>query len=139
MHPDAHQIISQVYAAKKDSKAADRLISDYMPLKFSEYLIDLAGVQPDTKACSITRDMRNSIVKTAENFSVVVTGTRKDGETVTSGGVNLDKINPKTMESKEIRNLYFCGEVINVDGFCGGFNLQNCWSTAYVVAQNITS
>jgi predicted flavoprotein YhiN len=51
---------------------------------------------------------------------------------VTSGGVCLDEINSKTMESKLVSGLYFCGEVIDVDGFCGGFNLQNCWSTGFI-------
>ena len=49
----------------------------------------------------------------------------------------LDEIDNKTMQSKIVPNLYFCGEVLDIDGFCGGFNLQNCWSTAYVVAQSI--
>lgn len=118
-------------------KQIKNVISDYLPLKFSEYIIKISGIQPDTKACNITGIMRDKIVKFSENFTTQIISTRKDGETVTAGGVNSDKINPKTMESKEIDNLYFCGEVIDVDGFCGGFNLQNCWSTAYIVANNI--
>ena len=56
---------------------------------------------------------------------------------MTCGCVDLDEINPKTMESKVAPGVYFCGEVMNIDGFCGGFNLQNCWSTAYCVASAI--
>ena len=62
-----------------------------------------------------------------------------DGETVTAGGVNLKEINPKTLESKLKPRIYFCGEVMDIDGFCGGFNLQNCWSTGFVVAESIKS
>ena len=51
---------------------------------------------------------------------------------VTAGGVDVSQINPKTMESKLVKGLYFCGEVIDVDGLTGGFNLQNCWSTGFV-------
>ena len=58
-------------------------------------------------------------------------------EIVTAGGISLDEINSKTMESKLIKNLYFCGEVIDVDGLTGGFNLQNCWSTGYIAGSNL--
>ena len=70
-------------------------------------------------------------------FDITVISPAKDGEVVTSGGVSLDEINPKTMRSKLVEGLYFCGEVIDVDGFCGGFNLQNCWSTAAICGLNI--
>ena len=56
---------------------------------------------------------------------------------MTSGGIDLNEINPKTMESKFVKDVYFCGEVLDIDGFCGGYNLQNCWSTAYCVAFDI--
>ena len=56
---------------------------------------------------------------------------------MTAGGINLKEINPKTMESKIIKDLYFCGEILDIDGFCGGFNLQNCWSTGYIAAKAI--
>ena len=63
--------------------------------------------------------------------------TNKGEETVTAGGINLDEINPKTMEVKKVPNLYCIGEVLNIDGLCGGFNLQNAWSTAYICADGI--
>ena len=56
---------------------------------------------------------------------------------ITSGGVDVSEINPKTMESKLVKNIYFCGEIMDIDGFCGGFNLQNCWSTAFCAAEAI--
>ena len=67
----------------------------------------------------------------------MVKGTSKNGEVVTSGGVLLDEVDSRTMQSKIVPNLYFCGEVLDIDGLCGGFNLQNCWSTAFVAAQAI--
>ena len=60
--------------------------------------------------------------------------TLKQGEIVTAGGVDLNQINPKTLECKTIKGLYFIGEALDVDGLCGGFNLQNCWSTGFVAA-----
>ena len=83
--------------------------------------------------------VRDSIVNLLTNYRLNITGTAKGGEVVTSGGVDLNEVNSKTMESKIVPNLYFCGEVLDIDGFCGGFNLQNCWSTAYVAAQGIIS
>ena len=71
------------------------------------------------------------------NFEIIVTGKVPDGEVVTCGGVDLKEVNGKTLESKQHQGLYFCGEVLDIDGFCGGFNLQNCWSTGYIVAQSI--
>ena len=81
--------------------------------------------------------MRDKILKQLRNFEIEAVGTRPDGEVVTSGGVDLKEINPKTMESNIIPGVYFCGEVLDIDGFCGGFNLQNCWSTAFIAAQGI--
>ena len=58
-------------------------------------------------------------------------------EFVTSGGINLKEVNFKTMESKLVPHLFFCGEVLNIDGITGGFNFQNAWSTAWIAAKNV--
>ena len=71
------------------------------------------------------------------NFEVNIISTNKGEETVTAGGIDLNELNPKTMGIKNIPNLYAIGEVLNIDGFCGGFNLQNAWSTAYICAEAI--
>ena len=94
----------------------------------------------DGKQCHrIDGKMRDKILDKLQNFTVTAVGTVPDGEVVTSGGVDLNEINPKTMQSKLVNNVYFCGEVMDIDGFCGGFNLQNCWSTGYSAAQGIIS
>ncbi len=90
----------------------------------------------DEKCCNINGQMRDSILKTLQEFEIRVISSAKEGEVVTSGGVSLKEIDAKTMQSKLINGLYFCGEVIDIDGFCGGFNLQNCWSTGFVVGTN---
>jgi len=119
---------------KKDIK---NLVSDYVPRSMAEFILNQNGIGLDEKCCNINGQKRDLIIKSLTEFEVVVNSPTKEGEVVTSGGVSLDEINPKTMESKLIENLYFCGEVIDVDGFCGGFNLQNCWSTGFVAGGSL--
>ena len=76
------------------------------------------------------------LIHSITSLKLHVTGRIKDSEIVTAGGVDLDEVNSKTMESKILNGLYFIGEVLNIDGFTGGFNLQSCWSTAYVCSMN---
>ena len=116
-------------------KSIKNLLSDYVPKSFAEFILD----NPDEKCHRINGKTRDKILNRLQNFPVTIVGTVPDGEIVTSGGVDLKEINPKTMKSKIAHNVYFCGEVMDIDGFCGGFNLQNCWSTGYLAAQGIKS
>lgn len=116
-------------------KTIKNLLSEYVPKSFAEFILD----EPDRKCHTIDGKTRDKILDKLQNFTVTAVGTVPDGEVVTSGGVDLDEINPKTMESKLVPHVYFCGEVMDIDGFCGGFNLQNCWSTGYLAAQGIIS
>lgn len=119
---------------KKDIK---NLISNLIPKSLSEFVLKTNKISPETKCCDINKQMRDLIIKSINQFRITVISPAKEGEIVTSGGVSLDEINPKTMQSKLINNLYFCGEMIDVDGLCGGFNLQNCWSTGFIAGNNI--
>lgn len=114
-------------------KSIKNLLSEIVPRSFAEFILK----NPDEKCHKIDGKTRDEILKKLHNFEITVKSASKDGEVVTCGGVDLKEINPKTMESKLIEGVYFCGEVMDIDGFCGGFNLQNCWSTAYVTAQGI--
>lgn len=116
-------------------KSIKNLISELVPKSLAQYV--LKDIDEDEKCHKINGKQRDSILKHLRTFEVTVVSTAKEGEVVTCGGVSLDEINPKTMQSKIEDNLYFCGEVIDVDGFCGGFNLQNCWSTAFIAAESI--
>ena len=101
-------------------------------------LIRLSGIPEDTKVNSITREQRLRLVQLLKAFPVHVTGTRPvDEAIVTAGGVSTREINPRTMESKLVSGLYFAGEVLDVDGYTGGFNLQIAWSTGYVAGISI--
>ena len=134
LHPEDFELqkLLNLYP-HKDFK---NILSGILPLNFAKaFLEELAEI----KACKIDGKTRDYVLNKIHNFELTVTGTNKGEETVTAGGVDLSEINPKTMEAKRHRNLYFIGEVLDIDGFCGGFNLQNAWSTAFVAAENIKS
>ncbi|MBR7150005.1 MAG: NAD(P)/FAD-dependent oxidoreductase [Oscillospiraceae bacterium] len=93
-------------------------------------IIKRTGIDGETKVHSITREQRKVLIRTLKNFSVEVTGPRPVRDAIiTSGGVKVGEIDPKTMASKKIAGLYFAGEVIDVDAYTGGYNLQIAWAT----------
>ena len=101
-------------------------------------LIELSGIPADTKVNSITREQRHALLTLFKNFPVSISGPRPiDEAIVTSGGVVTKEINPRTMESKLISGLHFAGEVMDLDAYTGGFNLQIAWSTAYTAANSL--
>ena len=105
-------------------------LGELLPRKLIPVIIELAGINPHTKVHSITKAQRASLSKLIKAFPVEISGARPISEAiVTTGGVNVKEINPKTMESKKKTGLYFAGEVIDVDAYTGGFNLQIAWST----------
>ncbi len=118
-------------------KEIKNLLSQLVPKSFAQFLLIFINIDPDLPCHKIDGKMRDLIYKNLTDFEAVVTGKVPDGEVVTCGGVDLNEINSKTMESKKYKGLYFCGEVVDIDGFCGGFNLQNCWSTGFVCADAI--
>ena len=118
-------------------KNIKNLLSEIVPKSFAQFLLNKLNIDSKKKAHLIDGKTRALILNSLQNFKVTVYNTVKDGEIVTCGGVDLKEINSKTMESKLVKNVYFCGEVLDIDGFCGGFNLQNCWSTAYVASTAI--
>lgn len=120
---------------KNPHKEIKNLLSEYLPQKVVNFILSDVGM--NTKCHSINGKIRDLILERIHKFRIEIIGTNKGEETVTAGGVDLRQINSKTMEAKTIPNLYIVGEVLNIDGFCGGFNLQNAWSTAYIAAQSI--
>ena len=120
-------------------KSIKNLVSELVPKSFGEFILKKAGIAIDEKCHKIDGKTRDKILELLQNFAVTITGTDNAGEVVTCGGVALDEVNSKTMESKLVDGLYFIGEVLDIDGFCGGFNLQNCWSTAFVAACGVKS
>lgn len=133
------EIDLQTLLNKNPHKSIRNLISEFIPKSFAQFVLTNLDINPDEKCHAIDGKTRDLILNKLHNYEITVVGTFPDGEVVTCGGVNLKEINPKTMESKLLPKIYFCGEVMDIDGFCGGFNLQNCWSTGYVAAQGIIS
>ena len=101
-------------------------------------LVRLSGIPEDTKVNVITREQRQRLVELFKHFPVSVIGTRPiDEAIITSGGVSLKEVNPRTMGSKLVPGLYFAGEVLDLDAYTGGFNLQIAWSTGYVAGNAV--
>ena len=101
-------------------------------------LVELSGIPAEEKVNSITRQQRHDLLRLFKEFPISISGPRPiDEAIVTSGGVLIKEINPRTMESKLVSGLYFAGEVMDIDAYTGGFNLQIAWSTAYVAANSI--
>ena len=101
-------------------------------------LVRLSGIPGETKVHDLTREQRQSLLRLLKAFPVSVIGKRPiDEAIVTAGGVSLKEINPRTMESKLMPGLYFAGEVLDLDAYTGGFNLQIAWATGYTAAQAI--
>ena len=105
-------------------------LGELLPRKLIPVIIELAKINPHTKVHSITETQRATLCKLIKAFPIDISGARPIYEAiVTTGGVSVKEINPKTMESKKKTGLYFAGEVIDVDAYTGGFNLQIAWST----------
>ncbi|MGN0160740.1 MAG: NAD(P)/FAD-dependent oxidoreductase [Lachnospiraceae bacterium] len=108
------------------------------PKKFIPVIIQLTKIDENKKVNEISKAERSRLVELTKHFPVTLTGLRGYEEAIiTQGGVSVRQINPSTMESKVVQNLYFAGEVLDVDAVTGGFNLQIAWSTAYAAANAI--
>lgn len=106
-----------------------------LPAKLIPVAVRLSGISPEQKVNGITKEQRRAFGELIKAFPVNISGFRPiDEAIITSGGVSVKEINPKTMESKLVRGLFFAGEVIDVDAYTGGFNLQIAFSTAYSAA-----
>ena len=107
-----------------------------LPQKLIPVIIEKSGINPEKKVNEINKKERHRLVNLLKNFEVVIKGFRTiDEAIITSGGINIKEINPKTMESKLVEGLYFAGEIIDVDAYTGGFNLQIAYSTGYTAGQ----
>ncbi len=101
-------------------------------------LVRRSGIPEKTKVHSVTRSQRQNLVRLFKDFSISVTGPRPIAEAiVTAGGVRVGEIDPRTMESKLVRGLYFAGEILDTDAFTGGYNLQIAWSTGHLAGEHL--
>ena len=115
---------------KYQRKQLGNALTDLLPHKLIEPVLDAAFLAPDKPVHQVTAAERHRLAETLQDLTLVITGTRPIAEAiVTAGGVSVKEIDPKTMESKLVRGLYFAGEVIDVDAYTGGYNLQAAFST----------
>ncbi|MEA3293049.1 MAG: NAD(P)/FAD-dependent oxidoreductase [Patescibacteria group bacterium] len=122
---------------KSSNKLFKNCLNELLPKKLIPIIVKMSGINPDKKVNSITKEERKKLVCLFKKFSLRV--DRLDGfkkAIITTGGIKLDEVEQKTMKSKLIDNLYFSGEILDVDGPTGGYNLQVCWSTGYIAGEN---
>jgi hypothetical protein len=123
---------------EEKNKAFKNSLDKLLPKKLIPVVVMLSGIDGNKKVNEITRQERQNLVKLLKEFELTLTGLRGFNEAIiTQGGVNVKQINPTTMESKLVKNLYFAGEVLDVDAVTGGFNLQIAWSTGYAAGSHI--
>ncbi len=122
--------------AKYSNKNYSNALSDLLPSKLIPIFVSLSGIAPDRKVHTITKEERAAIVTLMKNLTMTLKKYRPIAEAiVTSGGVDVGEISPKNMESKKVPGLYFAGEVLDLDAYTGGFNLQIAFSTAVGAAR----
>lgn len=118
---------------KHSNSDFDNALVELLPRKLIDPFVELCGIDPRTKVHDITREQRRKILELLKALPVEITGPRPVRDAIiTSGGVNVKEVNPSTMESKLLAGLYFAGEVLDVDAYTGGFNLQIAWSTGHL-------
>lgn len=108
-----------------------------LPAKMIPVMVELSGIDPDKKVNEISKEERKNLVHLIKHLTLTIKGLRGWNEAIiTKGGVSVKDVNPSTMESKLVKNLYFCGEVLDLDALTGGYNLQIAWSTGYLAGNS---
>jgi predicted Rossmann fold flavoprotein len=136
--PQALDDALRTQAATAGKRQLVSLLPEEVPKRLGETLLALAGVAPEQKAAELSARARRQIVETLKQLSIPVSGTCgfKKAE-VTAGGVALDEVDSRTMQSKLAAHLYLAGEVLDLDGPIGGYNFQAAWSTGYLAGQSV--
>ena len=117
------------------NRSMENALTDLLPRSMIPVILRRLEIDPEMQANSLTKQKRRAMVELLKGFSLEITGKRPVAEAIiTSGGVKVSEIDPKTMESKKVPGLYFAGEIIDCDAYTGGFNLQIAWATAYAAA-----
>lgn len=124
---------------KKKNKFVSTFLSDFIPEKLIPFILNFSSIPKTRKINNLTKEERLRLVRVVKEIEFNVVGLLGfDKAMITSGGISLKEVDSKTMKSKIINNLYFAGEVLDIDGPSGGYNLQVCWTTGYVAGINAT-
>lgn len=122
---------------KQKNKQYKNSLDELLPQKLIPIVVERSKINPNKKVNEITKEERRNLVKLLKHFELEIKQFRPiDEAIITSGGVSIKEINPKTMASKLVEGLYFAGEIIDVDSYTGGFNLQIAYSTGYMAGKN---
>ena len=133
----AEQLFEKRFGEYAHGKTADEAMVGLLNHKLSGVLLKEAHISLKKPAEEITKKELLHLVKQCKHMEVCVTGCKSfEQAQVCAGGVHTDEINPKTMESRLVPNIYFAGEVVDIDGMCGGYNLQWAWSSGYVAGRH---
>ena len=152
-HQDEMQLVLDLKPALTEEQLDKRVLRDFeehknkqfknaiaglFPIKLIPIMLQKSGIDPEKPVFDISKEERKHFVKMIKHWEMTVTGTRGFNEAIiTQGGISVKEINPSTMESKIIKNLFFAGEMIDVDALTGGFNLQIAWSTGYLAGESV--
>ena len=150
---DGCRLVIDLKPALDESKLNDRILRDFdifknrtmenalidlLPRSMIPVMLELLEIPADLQANSLTKQQRRSMVELLKAFPITITGKRPVAEAIiTSGGIKISEIYPKTMESKLVSGLYFAGEIIDCDAYTGGFNLQIAWATGYAAGVGV--
>ena len=120
------------------NRSMENALTDLLPRSMIPIVLRRLEIDPALQANSLTKQKRRALVELLKGFDITITGKRPVAEAIiTSGGVKVSEIDPKTMESKKVAGLYFAGELIDCDAYTGGFNLQIAWATAYAAGSSV--
>ncbi len=120
------------------NRTMENALTELLPRSMIPVILDRLHINPQLQANGLRKEQRRELVALLKSFSIEITGKRPVAEAIiTSGGIKVSEIDPKTMESKRVNNLYFAGEILDCDAYTGGFNLQIAWSTAYAAAMAV--
>lgn len=121
------------------NRSMENALTDLLPRSMIPVVLRRLEIDPEMQANSLTKQKRRALVELLKAFRIEITGKRPVAEAIiTSGGVKVSEIDPKTMQSKKVDGLYFAGEIIDCDAYTGGFNLQIAWATAYAAAMAVS-
>lgn len=122
---------------KYQNRAMENVLVDLLPRSMIPVVLQILHIEPQLQANALTRQARKSLVDLLKAFPLEIRGKRPVSEAIiTSGGIKVSEIDPKTMESKLVPGLFFAGEIIDCDAYTGGFNLQIAWATGYVAGKS---
>ena len=120
------------------NRAMENALTDLLPRSMIPVVLRRLDIDPSMQANALTKQQRRALVELLKSFSLTITGKRPVAEAIiTSGGIKVSEIDPKTMQSKIVPGLYFAGEIIDCDAYTGGFNLQIAWATAYAAGMHV--